>query len=272
MVAGIIQISRAIRGTTLTAAVAWAWVAAAMFAASLTSAVFAHFPETLSQQLFYWTGVIALCPLIAVLGAQRPGVRVWNAFVLVPLLAVLGWPALTAWFEGFPPAPLQVDTPTAIGIAVVAVMGLGNYILIPRWTLSVIFYGAAIALMVLPLTMLVHLSPAWHLAAYPCLGLSALSGWWASRGRSAPSDPLDQMWCDFRDRFGLVWAARIRDRVNATALKEGWCLRLEMEGFRRSESEGTLNEQESRCRADHTMRWLLRRFVDVTVAAGGTAG
>ncbi len=259
---GLFWLTRSAKGTTLVIAACWAWAVAAAFAGSLTSAVFAHVPESLAQQAFYWTGIVALCPLIAVLGAQRPGVRVWNAFVLVPLMFVLGWPALTVWFEGYPPAPLQIETPTAIGIAIVAVMGLGNYLLIPRWTASALIYGAAIAFILLPLTTFVDLGPRWHLAAYPCLGLSALAGWLASRNRQTLPDPLDQTWVDFRDRFGLVWAARIKERVNATAEKECWSSRLEMQGFRPMEGEGALSEQETRSRADHTLRWLLRRFVD----------
>ncbi len=259
---GLFWLTKSAKGTTLATAVCWAWAAAAAFAGSLTSAVFAQFPETLAQQSFYWTGIVALCPLIAVLGAQRPGVKVWNAFVLVPLMFVLGWPALTVWFEGYPPASLQIETPTAIGIAIVALMGLGNYLLIPRWTASALFYGGAIAFIVLPLTTFIELSPRWHLAAYPCLGLSALAGWLTSRNRQTHPDPLDQTWCEFRDRFGLVWAVRIKERVNATAEKERWCSRLEMQGFRRIEADGTLSEQETGIRAEHTLRWLLRRFVD----------
>lgn len=227
-------------------------------------------PQVIAQQSFYWTGIVALCPLIAVLGAQRPGVRVWNSFILIPLILVLGWPALTVWFSGFPPAPLQIEAPMALGFAVVAVMGLGNYILIPRWTLAVLGYGAAIACTILPLTTLVNLSPIWHLAAYPCLAFAILVGWLSAFRAETHSDPLQQLWCSFRDRFGLVWAARIRDRVNAAAEQEKWCWRLEMDGFRPIEAPDAMSESDTRARADHTMRWLLRRFLDVGVAAPGS--
>ncbi len=264
---GLFRLKKSTRQTTLVTAIRWAWAAAIAYGISLGSLTFAHFPQVLNQQALYWTGIIALCPLIAVLGAQRPGVRVWNGFVLVPLVAVLGWPALTVWFSGDPPAPLSIETPTALGIAVVAVMGLGNYVLIPRWSLTVVFFAAAIAFTLLPLTMLVDLSPVWHLAAYPCLGLAALAGWCGSRTGERHSDPLEQMWADFRDRFGLVWAARIRERVNASAEQEKWCWRLEMHGFQRIEAaetkdDGVLNEADTRARTEHTLNWLLRRFVD----------
>lgn len=259
---GLISLSRAVRGTTLVSAARWAWGAAFLLTVSLASAVFAQFPPALSQQLFYWTGIVVLCPLIAVLGAQRPGVRVWNAFVLIPLIAVLGGPALTVWSRGYPPAPLQIETPTAIGIAVVAIMGMGNYVLIPRWSAAVLLYGAAVALLLLPMTALVNLSSNWQLAAYPCAGLCALTGWLSSRRPQPLSDPLEQKWADFRDRFGLVWAVRIKERINATAEKERWCTRLEMPGFRSIAGEGLLSELETRARMEHTLRWLLRRFVD----------
>lgn len=271
---GLFRLAKSTRQTTLVTAIRWAWATAVAFGISLGSLTFAQSPQVLVQQCFYWTGVIALCPLIAVLGAQRPGVRVWNGFVLVPLVAVLGWPALTVWFRGFPPAPLRIETPTALGIAVVATMGLGNYVLIPRWSLAVVLYGAAITFTLLPLTQVEELSPVWHLAAFPCLGLAALAGWFGSRGGERHSDPLEQMWADFRDRFGLVWAARIRERVNASAEQEKWCWRLEMQGFQRidaveTEGDGMLNEADTRARTEHTLKWLLRRFVDDPPLAPG---
>jgi hypothetical protein len=155
-----------------------------------------------------------------------------------------------------------LETPALVGIAVVAVMGLGNYVLIPRWTLSILLYGAAIVFTVLPLTTLAELSPTWRLAPYPCLGLAVLAGWWTSRRQQTPSDPLERQWADFRDRFGLVWAARIRERINATAEKEGWNKRLEIQGFVPFEKAGALTEAETRARTEHTLNWLLRRFVN----------
>jgi hypothetical protein len=258
----IAWISQSSKGTTLRTATGWAAAACLAFGHSLLTLQFPQFPETYRQQCFYWAAIMALCPLIAVLGAQRPGVRVWNAFVLVPLVAVLGWPAIAVWFTASPPAPLVLETPAIVGIAIVAVMGLGNYVLIPRWTVSVLLYGAAIALTVLPLSNLVELSLHWRLAPYPCLGLAVLAGWLGSRGRQPSADALQQQWDDFRDRFGLVWAARIRERVNATAEKERWNKRLELQGFVPCASQGALSEADTRARAEHTLNWLLRRFVE----------
>lgn len=85
-------------------------------------------PSGIADQLWYGVSVVALCPWIAVLGAQRPGVRVWNAFVLIPLIAVLMWPAATLWFRGHVPADFRLELPMVIGYGLVLVMGAGNYL------------------------------------------------------------------------------------------------------------------------------------------------
>ena len=93
---------------------------------SLSAFCFADRP-VVHDQLWYWTAVVSLVPPIAVLGAKRPGSEAWNFFVLVPLVLVLGWPALTVWTAAGPGA-LRVETPVLIGFVLVLVMGCGNYI------------------------------------------------------------------------------------------------------------------------------------------------
>src|SRR5207248_1708172 len=43
--------------------------------------------------------------------------------------------------------------------------------------------------------------------------------------------PLDRVWRDFRDLFGIVWARRIQERFNDEARKQGLPLRLGIDGL-----------------------------------------
>jgi hypothetical protein len=72
----------------------------------------------------------------------------------------------------------------------------------------------------------------------------------------------NRLWTDFRNLFGIVWALRIAERVNAQAAKEGWGVRLGMRGFIDARSGERVEPPQEDPQIDHTLRWLLRRFVD----------
>ncbi|MEZ6148255.1 MAG: hypothetical protein R3B91_23050 [Planctomycetaceae bacterium] len=48
--------------------------------------------EGVDDLMWYSVALLSLCPPIAVLGARRPGAAAWTWFVILPMLAVLGWP------------------------------------------------------------------------------------------------------------------------------------------------------------------------------------
>jgi hypothetical protein len=52
------------------------------------------------------------------------------------------------------------------------------------------------------------------------------------------------------------------DRVNFTARQEGWSARLETQGLVWNPNSTPAQTEHTLKRADHTFRWLLRRFVD----------
>src|SRR5690606_10553116 len=133
---------RRVRHSTLSVAWAWAVSAAAVWwMAWVTALIRPGSPA--GDQAWYFAAILSLCPMIAALGAKRPGARVWGAFILCPLVAVLGWPAVTLWFTRGPLPPLELSTPVLVGFALVLVMGTGNY-LGTRYSLSAI--GTALAL------------------------------------------------------------------------------------------------------------------------------
>ena len=168
---------RAVRATTLRAAWFWAAAACAAWIAVWTGTLAAEVPGGVADQLWYSVAILALCPPIAVLGARRPGVRAWSWFVVVPLVLVFAWPALTQWNTSWELDPLQVEVPMIIGYALVLLMGLGNYVG-TRLTPAALLLGVAQLLIVAPLSAAVPESfpeaePS-RLWATNCLSASAI--------------------------------------------------------------------------------------------------
>ena len=218
----------------------------------------------MADQLWYAVAIIMLCPGIAVLGARRPGSRVWSWFVVLPMLLVLGWPALMMWGRGFQISPLYLERPAVICYMLVLVMGSGNY-----WGTRLT--GASM-LLVFALVLLIANSSDLFPSMFPgpkmgrigaTLCISAAFAI-ASRQMRRPllvASPLDRLWLEFRDSFGIVWARRIQDRMNQTAQSENWPVRLQMHGFVSTLGDNCENPEPAD-RIEHAFRWQLRRFVD----------
>jgi hypothetical protein len=47
-----------------------------------------------------------------------------------------------------------------------------------------------------------------------------------------PPAEFDRLWLDFRDRYGLFWAQRLRDQFNRAAANAGWPAYLRWRGLR----------------------------------------
>lgn len=249
-----------------TLSVAWGWAVAAT-AAWWAAWIIALIRPTspVGDQAWYLAAILSLCPMIAALGAKRPGARVWGIFILVPLVAVLGWPAVTLWFTRGPLPPLELSTPVLVGFALVLVMGTGNY-LGTRYSLSAI--GTALALCCvagslgewgLPFDLS---QPDARRIALLLLSLSLLAAVRQSRRKTLAPHPQDVVWLDFRDSFGIVWGRRLLERINERAIVENWPCRLSDHGFAWSPDASEQDRTATEPKIDHTLRWLFRRFVD----------
>jgi len=254
-----------LRRTSLTAA--WKWGIAAEFAWFLTSIVtaFASPGAPILDQGRLWTAILTVCPLIAALGARRPASRVWGWFIVLPLMAVLGWPAFTVMSDWPELAPLKVQTPICIGFALVMVMGVGNYVG-TRFSGPALLAGLATILCILPLSTRSPLgleSAVYFQASAEILFAAAVFMAIRQGLRNGTEEsPFDRLWFDFRDTFGIVWSVRIQERLNETAEKESWNSRLGPTGFDWQSAISTEQRQETLVRMQHALRWHLRRFVD----------
>lgn len=253
--------------TTMASAARWAIVAfAAWSLAAATDWLPAATATRWSDHVWYTACVLTLTPFTAVLGARRPGTRVWTAFVILPLILVLEWPAVSSWDGSWPPRSLELEAPALAAIGLVIIMGTGNY-LGTRYAWPVLGIACALPMLLMPLTghtfSLVFPQGFWRAAACVSLALSV-----RCIGRNPPRRPpptdLDRVWIDFRDLFGIAWAHRVQVQINATAVQEQWPVRLDLQGLvQHSGAPATEALSETtRAQIERALRWSLRRFVD----------
>lgn len=210
---------RANRSTTLRQPLLWALLAWSAWAGSAWSRVLR--PEVEEPLAAYGALCLSGCAGVAVLGARRPGVAAWN-FVVVGLLAVLFLPILNGWGalrleaaqEGFLIVTLAVSflnyVPTRLAAgAVLTAAGCG-------WEMIRLMGGTG--------------------AALPWLGplLLAVAPWAAWAGvakQGVNATAVDRVWLSYRDRFGFVWASRMREQFNRAAHHAGWPVVLRWQGL-----------------------------------------
>ncbi len=258
---------RNLRGTTLLTAGGWScagliawWVAVLCGNLGLTS-------RSTADLLFYLASVLLLCPGIAVLGARRPGHVAWNFFVLLPLVAVLLWPAVASAPHVKADAPLDLESPAAIGFVLVVVMGTGNYFG-TRFTLPAMLHTVSLLLITgsmwtgaADLALIPERETARHLAAISFMLAVVVAALRAGESVEGLS-PLDRLWLDFVDQFGLVWAKRVMDRLNEAAGHENWSAEFQWHRIQRTADTSAEEATRTEIRIEHTMRWLLKRFVE----------
>lgn len=262
------QLRQGVRGTAL--AGAWFWIALSWVAVLVVRVVTLWGSLTGGPAALAWylAAVLALAPGIAVLGARWPTARVWNAFVVCPLIAVFLWPVAVAVLRGSRLEHWVLEAPMVVGYLLVLVMGAGNYVG-GRWTLAALLWGAAWVLIVPALC-----PPLQGLLPRPELGRSlgclliSLAGWSISRSvHRTPPLPggLDRVWNEFRDLFGVVWSRRIQDRFNEQAPRSRLAVRLGWNGVEDPEGhplrESSLTPQDLTA-AEPQVRWLLQKFVE----------
>lgn len=269
----------------LTLRTAWYWAVAAL-AATLLLAVMeglSLLSAPLRAACSFLCSTLWLTPAMAVLGARRPGANAWPWFVVLPMVLVLQWPSLSQLLNSHGRAPIELGIPAGVGVAAVMLMSFGNYFG-TRQTLAAALAAAGVCLLLLPVTR-------WPLPDWPWPALAtlplALAAWLAVRRLrwlhsvpfSTAQQAADRLWVMFRDSYGIVWAARVQDRVNQFAVRERWSVTLTLDGFvpSRCAPAGSpppaaippgdspplvpMTDQELQ-RPLHILVWILRRFAE----------
>lgn len=256
---------RAIQQTTLRSA--WWWTLAAVASWGLLELRFAWRGEAnltgAASALRLMAMALCFCPTVALLGAKRPQDRAWN-FVVLSLWGVLALPAIETYLlqPGRPPSFGDARAWflwAPIGLTLVSYGGTRYW---PSSVLAaigqVIAFSPYLALIMRPLVR------DSSLVGFGCVSLALVVAWGLSFGRRRAESELDRQWLDFRDGFGMFWALRVQERMNATAAEQGWDCVLGWEGFRAQTAAGEQLRPDFATRnvsPQATLRGLLRRFV-----------
>jgi hypothetical protein len=250
----------------------WSLVAVALLGIPLSMAVWANRPTTLLHALLWavtawlawiWNAAtgemtaryislcLTACAGVAVLGARRPGAAAWNA-VVAGLLAVLMIPLAQELFIGasWLSGPLWK---TFLGITLA--VGILNYLPTRLWLSSIALFAASLA----ELRSLENERPAkfdWLLIAV--VAAIFVSTWSVIRGRKGGDQGCDSLWCDFRDRFGFVWAQRLREQFNAAAQHAHFDVGLTWNGLRTK--PGAMPDENQSAAAREMLSTLVQRF------------
>ncbi len=242
---------RAQAHSTMIHAVHWAIFAWVGWLATVTVSLLAG--EKAEHLAAYVSLCLVGCAGVAVLGARRPGMAAWS-FVVLGLLAVQMLP-IAVGLDLLRTSPLLIAF-----LSMTLIIAVGNY-LPTRLTPA-----ALLAAMALTPDWLWLVGPAkWSeelvITARAARGVIGLVPWLAYYCVSKVQDgacPLDARWRHFRDSYGFVWAQRLRDQFNRSAVNAGWRIRLLWTGIR--DDSGQPISGADRDEVMQTLQSLLRRF------------
>jgi hypothetical protein len=184
----------------------------------------------------YAAAVTTHAPLVALLGARRPHQAAWQ-WIVASLVLILTWPALSDWLDNPSGAGDLHAVWRGFHLLLIA-LGLFNGLATRRWAATVLY---ALGQVVLLSDALPELAAGWIALVLPdenqrgLVGLALIvggvgAGSWAPYRRVPPS--FDRLWGCIRDDFGVIWALRILERFNATAVAQGWDVRITWAGLR----------------------------------------
>ncbi len=240
-----------LRGTTLLAPVVWVVIALTTVAALALIAPLpaSTEPEKLTLRWhWYLAATSTFCPPMALFGAKRPQHGPWQ-FIVISLWLVLLLPAIDFGTARGGGTAVGLHPAQAWFLAGLVFMAASNYLPTRFAVSSLLFTSAQVCLLLgfQPLTIPLALSVGAIL-------MVCLQG---TPPRTVP--PLDRVWLDFRDAFGVVWGLRVQQRVNQSAEMHGWNARLNWHGFT-SRDGGSISPQTEKA-LRNSLNNVLRRFV-----------
>jgi hypothetical protein len=258
-VTGIYPLGRAWlanRSTSLLHSIQWAFLAWAAWGMVFASAL--AWPNGSAATAAYVALTLTGCAAVAVLGARRPQMIAWN-FVVLALLAVNLLPVAEGLVTGGVP---QLGTLRIVCVAGTIAVGVVNY-LPTRMALAAIVLACACGA---ELWVIVQngLTTDSKRALAATAELALIFAPWtalASMQRLArASAAFDALWLDFRDRFGLVWAQRVREQFSRSTAHAGWPVVLRWQGLRLVKGRA-LPEPNVQDEMIEKLRALMKRFL-----------
>jgi hypothetical protein len=252
---------QAVRQTTLIAAWWWAAVAVIVWAAVELAAALDQRGGNAWEAARLAATTLSFCPAMALLGAKRPQNRAWN-FVVVSLWAILALPAAESFFLRPGQSPHIGDARTWF-LWIMLLLAPINYAA-TRYAVPAFLLAAGQLIALAPYLALIRrpLVPQGGVVGLVAVA-AALAGAFLVGTRKRTDRGYDRLWLDFRDAFGLFWAARVEERVNAAATQQEWNLELTWGGFRRRQTGESASEVDPNVEPALrvALKGLLRRFV-----------
>lgn len=245
-----------VRGTTLTHVRGWAICAVAAIAAATL------FPSD-ARKFAAWS--LTFCPALSLLGAKRPQHIAWN-FVVLSLWGVLILPVLESALLR-PGAPIDLGELRPWFLLGLILLTTVSYFA-TRYAAAGVLLAVSQALFFARYLPFASLGPNLSflkLGAVAVLFLAVVVAELRFHRRHADElHPLDVLWLDFRDSFGLFWSLRVAERVNAACESGKRPEHLEWEGFvvPPDHALGSALDAALAGGLRTTLRGLLRRFVD----------
>jgi hypothetical protein len=213
------------RETTLVYAVGWAAAAWATWAVTVLLAWLR--PEADPLLARYLALCLTGCAAVAVLGARRPGVGIWN-FVVLGLLVVLILPVALGL------GTLRLEWHYMLLLTGTLAVGVLNYLPTRLGPVALLLAaGCAIELAnVLPPDSVPESLPRALPVGHFLLAVVPWAAFVQLRWRTLPPAEFDRLWLAYRDRFGFVWGQRLREQFNRAAANAGWPVLLRWTGLR----------------------------------------
>ena len=174
-----------------------------------------------SEIVRFLAAAVIFCPNVAILGAERPQDRAWQLIVL-SFAVILAPPAAQAWLIR-PGQPMTVHPIWSWSLVVLVVVGMSNY-LPTRFALAAVVAATGQTVLVwreLPWgdVSTAHGAIDWLPTIALALFATAtvIANISPARRSLAKRQPLELLWRDFCDQFGVVWGLHVAERVNSTA-------------------------------------------------------
>jgi hypothetical protein len=249
---------RAVRGLTLRGPWAWLLFALVLCASSELAIQSAADPSRgFVTALRFAAATALICPQISVLGAKRPQHQAWHAIVL-SLWIVLTLPAAEGYFVRHS-AALEVHDARGWFLWVLLLVGFANYLFTRHWAAAICYALGQVLLLAAHLPLL-RRPPTPFDRNLACAAISLAVALVVLRRSTANRNSVSQLWTEFRDAYGAVWALRLLDRLNQTARICDWPVRLMWNGLEGLPGKDELTEKQTAA-MHRALRTVLRRFV-----------
>jgi len=266
-----------VRGSTAVPAALWAVAAAGSLAAELAVRAAGGLADPAASAAVRLVSLaLAVCPVMALLGAKRPQHGVWQ-FIVGSLAFMLAMPAVSATLvrPGTMPdvhALQRWFMPLLVGVGwmnfaatrhgpAAAVVASGQMLLVRPFLpfVAETVSGGSITDVVGAVLMATGaVLAAVQSAAWPVVPRSAADGRRSRVDLPTAGDPLagiERPFLALRETLGAAWALRIAERFNAVAAERGWPCRLRFAGLDPACADGPWRGD-----AERAFRALARRF------------